>query len=443
LTTATLVGANLSGLDLTGAALSGATLTDAHLAGVTLDGVVAYYVNFTRADLTGAVAHSADLSGSTLLGAKLGGADLSTTLLLAVTSGSVTGTPLTLPVDWHVVHGYLVGPWANLSGADLHGAALAGFDLDHSVTNKGNFAGADLRGADLTAAGWLGASLVGADLRGATLTGSDISTSDLSRANLTGAKGLSSTVSYRVRWVGTTCPDGEAAIAHRDATCLSSVDRTAPVAIALTAPTFTMSRRFLVRWSANDDGAVAAVRYRLTRSASGSLRVGTPTTSAWLPASPARHELVGAAGSRYCWQVQARDRAGHLSAWSNTRCTTVPIDTRALRRTWAWTESPASWWFGGTVAMAAAPGAMLSTPTSLSVRQVGVIASTCDVCGSLAVYVGSARVGTISLHSSLTVERTLLVLPRFSSVRHGVVRLVVVSPLNRSVHVDALVVTAT
>ena len=93
--------------------------------------------------------------------------------------------------------------------------------------------------------------------------------------------------------------------------------------------------------------------------------------------------------------------------------------------------------------MAGDPGATLSTSTSLSVRQVGVIASTCDVCGTLAVYVGSARVGTISLHRTATVERTLLVLPRFSIVRHGVVRLVVVSPLNRPLNVDALVVTAT
>jgi hypothetical protein len=121
----------------------------------------------------------------------------------------------------------------------------------------------------------------------------------------------------------------------------------------------------------------------------------------------------------------------------------VPIDTRALHRTWAWTESPASSWFGGTVATAGNPGATLRTPTSLAVRQVGVIASTCDVCGTLAVYVGSTRVGTISLHSKTTVERTLLVLPRFATRHDGVVRLVVVSPLNRSLNVDALVVTAT
>jgi uncharacterized protein YjbI with pentapeptide repeats len=443
LTSASLVGANLSGLDLTGVELSSATLTDANLAGVNLDGAAAAYAVLTRTDLTGAVAHSADLSRATLVGAKLGGADLSVSLLSSVRSGSITGVPLALPVGWHLVHGYLVGRLADLTDADLHGANLAGFDLVNVQVIRGNVAGADLHGADLSSSWWLGASLVGADLRGVNLTGSDISTSDLSRANLTGATGLASTVSYGVRWVGATCPDGKAAIVHRDATCLSPIDRTAPVAVALATPTFTMSRRFLVRWSASDDGAVAAVRYRITRSAAGSLTSAAPTTSTWLPASTTRRELVGAAGARYCWQVQARDRAGHLGRWSNTRCTTVPIDTRALHRTWAWTESPASAWFGGTVAMAGNPGATLSTPTSLAVRQVGVIASTCDVCGTLAVYVGRTRVGTISLHSTATIERRLLVLPRFAARHRGVVRLVVVSPLNRSLNVDALVVTAT
>jgi uncharacterized protein YjbI with pentapeptide repeats len=439
---AQLVGANLSGLDLTGVELSGANLTDAHLAGVTLDDAIARYAVFTRTDLTSAVAHSADLSGSTLLGAKLGHVDLSTAQLLAVTSGSVTGPALTLPAGWHVVHGYLVGPWANLSGADLHGAKLAGFDLDHSVTTKGNFAGADLHGADLTAAGWLGASLIGADLRGITLTGSDISTSDLSRANLTGATGLPSSVSYRVRWVGTICPDGKNAVLHRDETCLSPLDTKAPTAVTLPLPTFTTRQRFLVRWTATDDGIVAAVRYRVARTPAGGGTTAPWSVSTWLPAATVKHEFVGAPGYRYCVQVQGLDRAGHLGPWSNVRCTTEPIDTRALHRTSAWTETPASWWFGGTVATAALPGATLASRAALGVRQVGVIAATCDVCGTLAVYVGSTRVGTISLHSTATVERTLLVLPRFSSARRGVVRLVVVSPLNRPLNVDALVVTA-
>ena len=115
LTGASLVGTDLTARDLTGATLSSANLTDAHLAGATLDNAAVTFANLTRADLTGAVAHAADLSGSTLTSAKLGAADLSTSVLQAVVSGSVTGTPAALPASWHLVHGYLVGPGADLS----------------------------------------------------------------------------------------------------------------------------------------------------------------------------------------------------------------------------------------------------------------------------------------------------------------------------------------
>lgn len=442
LTGASLVGADLTARDLTGATLSRANLTGAHLAGATLDGANVVYANLARADLTGVVAHATDLSGSTLGATKLGSADLSTSTLLAVTSGSVTGTPTALPTAWRLVHGYLVGPGANLSGADLHGQKLAGFDLHEVSVGGGNFAGADLHGADLTSSFWVTASLVGADLRGAILTSADLSSSDLSRVNLTGAAGLPSTVTTKVRWTGTICPDGKLAAAHRDGTCRSALDTRAPVAVALAAPAFTTSRRFLMRWSATDDGAVAGVRYRLTRSAAGSTRITAVSISTWLPATRTSLAPVGAPASRYCWQVQARDRAGHLSAWSKVRCTSVPIDTRALRRSVAWTETTTSAWFGRTVATAAVPGASLSTRTSLVVRRVGVIASTCSVCGVLDVYVGATRVGRISLVSRSTVERALLVLPPLRARRAGVVRFVAVSAFNRALNVDAVVISA-
>ena len=443
LTGASLVGTDLTARDLTGATLSSANLTDAHLAGATLDNAAVTFANLTRADLTGAVAHAADLSGSTLTSAKLGAADLSTSVLQAVVSRSVTGTPAALPASWHLVHGYLVGPGADLSGADLRGQKLAGFDLHGIALNGGSLAAADLHGADLTSSFWIGVSLVDADLRGATLTSADLSSSDLSRANLTGAAGLPSTVTTKVRWTGTVCPDGRLAAAHRDGTCRTALDTRAPVAVALAAPAFTTSRRFLMRWSATDDGVVAGVRYRLTRSPAGSTRITAVSISAWLPATRTSIAPVGAPASRYCWQVQARDRAGRLSAWSTVRCTSVPIDTHALRRSVAWTESTTSAWFGRTVATAAMPGATLSTPTSLVVRRVGVIASTCSTCGALDVYVGATRVGRISLQSSTTVERKLLVLPLLRARRAGVVRFVVVSALNRSLDVDAVVISAT
>ncbi|MFN8148934.1 MAG: pentapeptide repeat-containing protein [Candidatus Nanopelagicales bacterium] len=144
-----------------------------------------------------------------------------------------------------------------------------------------------------------GVSLVGADLRGATLTSADLSSSDLSRANLTGAAGLPSTVTTKVRWTGTVRPDGRGAPRrHLPVGALDSEPRRRrPGRTGLhdVAPP---------RWSATDDGVVAGVRYRLTRSPAGSTRITAVSISTWLPATRTSIAPVGAPASRYCWQVQ-------------------------------------------------------------------------------------------------------------------------------------------
>ena len=86
----------------------------------------------------------ANLNNSNLSGADLSGADLSNAELSGTISGNITGTPIALPTDWKLTQGYLVGPYANLSGADLSGADLSG----------ANLFGANLSGADLSGT-WL------------------------------------------------------------------------------------------------------------------------------------------------------------------------------------------------------------------------------------------------------------------------------------------------
>ncbi len=219
---ADLTGATLTGTDLTSANLTGANLTDADinsatLTGATLTGVVSggitgtpslpanwsvasgylvgpgaflYGANFKDADLTGADAAGANLEGAVLTGADLTGADLANvdaidvTLtgadlsgtiltganLAGVTSGSITGTPAALPTavptNWQFVDGYLVGPYANLTGADLAGAYLASSDLHFANLTNANLGGSDLSSSYITFA-----KLQGTDLAGAILTG--------------------------------------------------------------------------------------------------------------------------------------------------------------------------------------------------------------------------------------------------------------------------------
>ncbi len=77
----------------------------------------------------------------------------------------------------------IVGPRANLYGADLYGANLGGANLYGANLYGANLRGADLRGADLG-----GANLRGADLYGADLGWANLRRADLRGANLGGAK---------------------------------------------------------------------------------------------------------------------------------------------------------------------------------------------------------------------------------------------------------------
>ena len=63
----------------------------------------------------------------------------------------------------------VIGPYANLRGADLTGANLEGADLTSADLTSANLRGANLGGANL----W-GANLRGANLRGANLGGEKI-----------------------------------------------------------------------------------------------------------------------------------------------------------------------------------------------------------------------------------------------------------------------------
>ncbi len=207
-------GLNWSGCDLSGADFGHGTLINDYMPG---------------ANLTGA-----SLTDAYLLDDNMGAANLSGAALTGVDSVGVTGTP-SLPADWSIYNGHLIGPGAiltcaglsgdNLSGADLSGtnlncanlsnvnfsdANLTGSDLDTATLAGANFSGADMSGVNLANAssgGVIGrpvnippdwaltqgyfigpdAYLVGADLDGADLAGDVMTGAFLTEANLTGA----------------------------------------------------------------------------------------------------------------------------------------------------------------------------------------------------------------------------------------------------------------
>jgi uncharacterized protein YjbI with pentapeptide repeats len=171
---ASLTTADLEDADLAGADLAGASLTTADLMGA----------NLTGADLGGADLASASLTAAVLTGTDLAGADLAGATLARVRSGGITGTASSLPADWSVVAGYLIGPEDGLTDADLSGADLAGADLYDSLLEDANFTGANLSGADVSVVNATGANLTDANLSGGNLTGSYLTRDNVSGADL-------------------------------------------------------------------------------------------------------------------------------------------------------------------------------------------------------------------------------------------------------------------
>jgi uncharacterized protein YjbI with pentapeptide repeats len=162
---ANLAGANLTGATFNGATVAGITLTTANLTGAVLTNVDLSSVNMTGANLTRAVIKSASLNKTIMAG----------TTLTKVIGRQITGTPASLPTDWAVISGSLVGPGAdlsndNLASADLSGRNLTGTDFDHSVLTNANLARANLTGAS-----FVGAVVTGANLDGVNLSGDNIS----------------------------------------------------------------------------------------------------------------------------------------------------------------------------------------------------------------------------------------------------------------------------
>lgn len=171
-----------------GADLAGANLAGADLSGVDLQATDPPLTDLTNANLRGANLTNANLLTSTLIGAvltdaNLAGANLAGSDMDGVSSGGVTGTPGSLPPNWFLWNGYLIG-----SGADLTGADLTGLDL----SNTNNYSRMNLSSANLTNANLSNDFLSDTVFTNATLTGTDLGGSVLQFSSSGGISGTPS-----------------------------------------------------------------------------------------------------------------------------------------------------------------------------------------------------------------------------------------------------------
>lgn len=199
----------------------------------------------------------------------------------------------------------------------------------------------------------------------------------------------------------------------------------------------TTSASHTVRWSAPAGATSYDVRYRRARWNGGFGAYTYPAGWQGRTTPSVSHSL--AKGYTTCYSVRARS-AGGTSGWSGERCMVAPLDQVSLTRSTGWTVQKAGAYYGGSAWTATRKGRSLHR-TGAALRRVGVVATTCPACGAVDVFVGSTRVGRISLaRGTTTRNRQVLLLPAFST-RTGTVRVVVVSTA-RTVRIDGLVVAA-
>ena len=447
---ADLSGARLVGTDLSGRDLSGVRLWNAVLTDVNLDG----------ASLTGA-----STSNTVLMRPHVQGLDLT-----ALQPGSylrvekAVGTVAALPgPGWLQVRGMLVGPSAFLVQPDLRNLDLTGVDLTNARLDYADFSGSDLSGVSLAGSylymprfvdtslqrtrfgGSMQWAIIGSsDARGADFTGGAVEGATFVQSDFTGAIFTDNYVGH-VWWEGSTCPDALKAVKHLQQDCLLGLDTTAPRVTIAPVPTFLWSgyEMIAVRATATDQTGAASwawsADYRpamggtvYTGNVMDNQGDGQSYRDAWLYVYQGMHS---------CVRARARDVAGNLSSWSPAVCSTAVTDESSMDRSPYWrSHSSASYW-GGGFQTTTRKGDWLRTYTSGRVRQVGVVAATCPTCGSVALYVGSTKVGSINLARSTVRSRTLITLPRFAAVKYGKVKLVVTSGSTSTVKIDALAIT--
>lgn len=190
-------------------------------------------------------------------------------------------------------------------------------------------------------------------------------------------------------------------------------DTVAP-AVTLRSPTapFTIYSTLTATYAGSDANGVSSydVRYRQAAYSSGFGAYVYP--SAWQGTTTTNVQLVTKPGVTVCFSVRSHDAFGNVSTWSPQHCTSLVLDDRALTASSAWSRSTTSGYYYRTFTQTKSAGAAL-TRSSTQVDRIAVLATRCPTCGSVAVYVGSAYVGTLNLTAATTQARVLMVLPAF------------------------------
>ncbi|MEI7742828.1 MAG: hypothetical protein WCK58_03635 [Chloroflexota bacterium] len=214
------------------------------------------------------------------------------------------------------------------------------------------------------------------------------------------------------------------------------VEAVPPTASITAQPAWRASTSIPVAWSGASGAATFDVQYRRapwngTFATATAWQSNAPTTGATLTGTP---------GSTYCFSALARNGSGGTSAWTAETCTAVPLDERSMTRSTGWTAGTGAAYYKSTYLKTTKLGARLAR-TGVQARRIAIVVTTCPTCGKVSVYLGSTLLKTVSLVSATTVNKKVITIATFATVRTGTIAIKVVSS-GKKVLVDGLVASA-
>jgi hypothetical protein len=223
---------------------------------------------------------------------------------------------------------------------------------------------------------------------------------------------ISSSGSYTLEVWGTE-PGGRMVSATRPFT----VDATGPVT-RIVSPTYEASTAAsaTVRYAATDSSGVTTydVRYRKAPYNGTFGAYSQP----WTNSAATSVSLGLAPGYEYCVSARARDKLGNLGGWSAERCFSRPMDDRALGApTAGWTRASGAGFYLGTATHTTTYGASLTR--TVQGKRFYLVATRCNTCGMVSVYLGGKYIGAVNLWASTTQRQVVIGLPAQSSVFSG------------------------
>jgi hypothetical protein len=200
-----------------------------------------------------------------------------------------------------------------------------------------------------------------------------------------------------------------------------TVDTTTPTIAAAATPLFTLGSTVGLSTTATDSGSGVTSRdFRYRRAAWNGGFSALIAPSAWQGTTASAVALATTKGFTYCLSARSRDAAGNVSPWSAERCTATPLDDRSLAATAGWGRVAGGAYYAGTATTAARTGVVL-TRTSVQVRHLAIVATSCRGCGVVGVYLNGRLVRTLSLNSATTMHRRVLTVADFQGIAGGTI----------------------